>query len=86
MTSVDSDELCNLLLSLETPNDARSVASEYRLFKRLAKALIRLRVVTQIAKLCAFIHDNILAFRRQETRFQSSESVTGFIQLVAKKL
>ena len=36
--------LCSLLLSLETPNAVRSVADTHKIFKRLAKALIRLRV------------------------------------------
>ena len=39
LTSVDSDEL---LLSIETQNDQQ--LNTHRIFKRLAKALIRLRI------------------------------------------
>ena len=38
--------LCKLLLSLETPNDVRSVALSPRICKGQAKALTRLHVYT----------------------------------------
>ena len=45
LTSVDSEVPVSLLLSLETPNVVQSEAY-HRVFKRLAKALLRLSVCT----------------------------------------
>ena len=51
--------LCSLLLSLETPNDVLSVAF-HRIFKRLAKALIRLRVCAGWSKALLVVHTTLL--------------------------
>ena len=44
LTLIDSDEPLQPPLSLETPNDVRSVAKTHRVLKQITKALIRLRV------------------------------------------
>ena len=50
LTSVDSDEQVQPPFSLETQNDVKSVLNTHRIFKRLAKALIRLRVYCAYAQ------------------------------------
>ena len=47
--------LCGLLLSLETPNANRSIV-----FKRLAKALIRLRICAGWSKPLVLAHTTLL--------------------------
>ena len=44
LASVDSDEHVQPPFKLRTPNDVQSVANTHRIYKQLAKALIRLRV------------------------------------------
>ena len=48
--------MCSLLLSLETLNDVQS----YRIIKRLAKALIRLRVCTGLSQTLLIAHTTLL--------------------------
>ena len=61
--------LCSLLLSLEIPNAIRSVATDrmafgisnsHRIFKRLAKALIRLRLCAGWSKPLLVAHTTLL--------------------------
>ena len=48
LTSVDSDKPVQLLFKLRNSNDVQSAAyiNNYKIFKRLAKALIRMRICT----------------------------------------
>ena len=48
------------MLSLDTPNDVQSVANTHRIFKRLAKALIRLRVCAGCSDALLVAHTTLL--------------------------
>ena len=50
----------SLLLSLDTPNDVQSVANTHRIFKRLAKTLIRLRVCAGCSEALLVAHTTLL--------------------------
>ena len=58
--------LCSLLLSLETPIDVWSVAlmlNSHRIFKRLAKALIRLGICAGWSETLSVAHTTLLLSR-----------------------
>ena len=52
--------LCSLPLSLETPDDVRSVAYTHRILKRLAKALIRMHVFAGWSEALLVAHITLL--------------------------
>ena len=60
LTCVDSDEPVQPPLSLEAPNNVQSVANTHRIFKRLAKALIRLRVCAGWSEPLLVAHTTLL--------------------------